>query len=119
MIYIAAGIILGILAGLNLNLVFNPEYAVYISLAILAILDTLFNMLYENLGGDLTLFRSIVLLAGDLVFGLFLGYVGEQLGLPIYLAAVFAFGNNIYVNLRSICDFMIKKYKKNKTDKID
>ncbi len=117
MIYIAAGIILGILAGLNLDLVFNPEYAVYISLAILAILDTLFNMLYENLCGDLTLFRSIVLLVGDLVFGLFLGYVGEQLGLPIYLAAVFAFGNNIYVNLRSICDFMIEKYKKNKTDK--
>lgn len=114
MIYVVAGIILGIVAGLNLNLAYSPEYAVYISIAVLAILNTIFNMLYENLEGELTPIRSAVLLAGDLVFGLLLGYVGEQLGLPIYLAAVFAFGNNIYQNLRSITDFMLEKYKKSK-----
>jgi len=43
-----------------------------------------------------------------------LGYVGEQLGLPIYLAAVFAFGNNIYKNLRIMSNFMLEKYNKNK-----
>ena len=48
MIYVAAGLILGIIAGLNLNIVYNPEYIVYISLAILAMFNTIFNMLYEN-----------------------------------------------------------------------
>ena len=99
MIYVAAGLILGIVAGLNLNIVYNPDYIVYISLTILAILNTIFNMLHENKAGELTIAKSIAFLLTDLLFALFLGFVGEQLGLPIYLAAVFAFGNNIYKKL--------------------
>ncbi|MGD9568029.1 MAG: DUF1290 domain-containing protein [Sedimentibacter sp.] len=114
MIYVVAGVILGILAGVNLDLVYNPDFAVYISLAVLAILNTIFNMLNENLKGELTPVKSIVFLLSDLVFGLLLGYVGEQLGLPIYLAAVFAFGNNIYKNSRSMINFTLEKYQKNK-----
>ncbi len=114
MIYVVAGVILGILAGLNLNLVYSPSYAVYISLAVLAILNSIFNMLNENLKGELTLVKSTVYLITDLVFGLLMGYVGEQLGLPIYLAAVFAFGNNIYINSKSMINYMIEKYQKNK-----
>lgn len=114
MIYVVAGIILGVLAGFNLNLVYNPDYAVYISLAVLAILNTIFNLLNENLHGELTPIKSMVYLICDLGFGLLLGYVGEQLGLPIYLAAVFAFGNNIYKNLRIMSNFMLEKYNKNK-----
>ncbi|HAQ40263.1 MAG TPA: DUF1290 domain-containing protein [Clostridiales bacterium] len=114
MIYVVVGVILGILAGLNLNLVYSTEYAVYISLAVLAIINTIFDMLTENLKGELTPAKSVIFLAGDLIFALLLGYVGEQLGLPIYLAAVFAFGNNIYKNLRSMTNFMLEKYNKNK-----
>ena len=114
MIYVVAGVILGILAGFNLNLVYNPDFAVYISLAVLAILNTIFNLLNENLKGELTPVKSVIFLISDLGFGLLLGYVGEQLGLPIYLAAVFAFGNNIYKNLRSMINFALEKYQKNK-----
>lgn len=114
MIYVVVGITLGIVAGLNLNLIYSPDYAVYISLAILAIVNTIFNLLNENLKGELTPIKSAAFLIGDLVFAILLGYVGEQLGLPIYLAAVFAFGNNIYKNLRTITNFMLEKYKKNK-----
>lgn len=114
MIYVVAGVILGILAGFNLNLVYNPDFAVYISLAVLAILNTIFSMLEENLKGELTPVKSITFLISDLGFGLLLGYVGEQLGLPIYLAAVFAFGNNIYKNLRSMINFALENYQKKK-----
>jgi len=112
MIYVVAGIILGILAGLNLNLIYSPEYAVYISLAVLAILNTIFNMLNENTKGELTPVKSVIFLVRDLGFGLLLGYVGEQLGLPIYLAAVFAFGNNIYKNISNMTNLMLQKYNK-------
>lgn len=114
MIYVIAGVVLGIIAGMNLNLIYSPEYAVYISLSILAIINTIFNMLNDNIKGELTVLRSIVNLFSDLLFGLLLAYVGEQLGLPIYLAAVFAFGNNIYKNIKNITDVMIEKFKKNK-----
>lgn len=114
MIYVIAGVLVGILAGLNLDLVYNPDYAVYISITVLAILNSIFNILNENLRGGITLLKSVIFLLSDLVFGLLMGYVGEQLGLPIYLAAVFAFGNNIYVNTKSMVLFMLDKYKKNK-----
>ncbi len=114
MIYVIAGVVLGIIAGMNLNLVYNPEYAVYISLGILAIINTIFEMLNDNIKGELTFIKSIFYLIGNLVYGLLLGYIGEQLGLPIYLAAVFAFGNNIYKNLRNIMNIMLEKYQKNK-----
>jgi len=114
MIYVAAGLVLGVIAGLNLDLAYSPEYAVYISLTILAILNSIFNMLSENLNGELTPVKSILFLTGDLVFALFLGYIGEQLGLPIYLAAIFAFGNNIYKNLNIMINFLLEKYNKNK-----
>ena len=114
MIYVAAGLILGIVAGLNIKIVYNPDYIVYISLSILAILNTIFNMLHENKTGELTFLKSIAYLLTDLSFALFLGYVGEQLGLPIYLAAVFAFGNNIYKKLRILADILLEKFNKNK-----
>ncbi len=114
MIYVAAGLILGIIAGLNLNFVYNPAYIVYISLAILAILNTIINMLHDSKTTDLTIAKSSVYLLTDLLFALFLGFVGEQLGLPIYLAAVFAFGNNIYKKLRLLVDIYLDKFSKNK-----
>ena len=114
MIYVAAGLILGIVAGLNLNLVYNPAYIVYISLAILAILNTIINMLHDSKTSELKIEKSITYLLTDLLFALFLGFVGEQLGLPIYLAAVFAFGNNIYKKLRLLVDIYLEKFSENK-----
>jgi len=114
MIYVAAGLILGIVAGLNLNLVYNPNYIVYISLAILAVLNTIINMLHDSKTTELSMGKSIAYLLTDLLFALFLGFVGEQLGLPIYLAAVFAFGNNIYKKIKVIVDIYLEKYFINK-----
>jgi len=110
--YVIAGIILGIIAGLNFNVGYNPAYAVYISLSILALIDTIINIISENLNSEVNILKSGILLISDLAFALLLGYIGEQLGLPIYLAAIFAFGNNIYKNIRVITNFVIQKYNK-------
>jgi small basic protein len=114
MIYVATGLVLGIIAGLNLNIVYNPNYIVYISLTILAILNTIINLLHDNKTSELTVVKSLAFLLTDLLYALFLGFVGEQLGLPIYLAAVFAFGNNIYKKLRNLVDIYLEKFEKNK-----
>jgi len=108
--YVIAGIVLGIIAGLKFNVGYNPEYSVYIALSILAIINTIFNILCENLKGEIKTIKAVLLLVSDLAFALFLGYLGEQLGLPIYLAAVFAFGNNLYKNLKIMLDFVLEKY---------
>ncbi|MBP1924173.1 small basic protein [Sedimentibacter acidaminivorans] len=110
MLYVIAGVVLGVVVGLKFNVSYNPEYIVYISLTILAMINTIFNILCENLKGEIKIFKSALYLVSDLVFALFLGYIGERLGLPIYLAAVFAFGNNIYKNFKIMLDFVITKY---------
>jgi small basic protein len=114
MIYIVSGLILGIIAGLNLNFLYSPQYAVYISLAILALINSIANTLLDNMNGDVKVLKSVTLLLSDLVFALFLGFIGEQLGLPIYLAPVFAFGNNTYKKIREIVELLIGRYDKNK-----
>lgn len=108
MLYVIIGLGIGILAGLKLNIGYNPSYAVYISLAILAIINSIVEMTSDNLKKEVNVLKSGLYLVADLVFALLLGYIGEQLGLPIYLAAVFAFGNNIYKNIRVIVDSLIK-----------
>jgi small basic protein len=114
MVYILAGLILGIVAGLNLNIVYEPEYSVYISLAILAIINTIFDILASNLQNNMKLSKSLLLLISDLFFALSLGYVGEKIGLPIYLAPIFAFGNSIFNNTRLITNNIFEKINKNK-----
>ena len=78
MIYVGAGLILGILAGLNFNVIYNPEYVVYISLAILAIVNTIFNLLYEDKTGELNLLKSIAYLLTDLIFAYVFGLRWEN-----------------------------------------
>ncbi len=114
MLYVIGGIALGILVALKANIGYSLQYAVYIALFILAIINAITNILSENLNGQITNIRSLILLLSDLIFACVLGYIGEQLGLPIYLAAVFAFGNNMYKNSRTMIDYVIEKYSKNK-----
>lgn len=112
MLYVIAGLAIGILAGLKLNIGYNPAYAVYISLLTLAIINTIINMACDNFKKEMNILKSGLLLSSDLIFALLLGFIGDKLGLPIYLAAVFAFGNNIYKNIRVITNFLIQKYNK-------
>ncbi|MDD2493848.1 MAG: DUF1290 domain-containing protein [Tissierellia bacterium] len=112
MLYVIAGLIIGIIAGFKLNIGYNPAFGVYISLVILAIINTIFNVLSDNIKKEINILKSGLLLIADLIFALLLGYIGEQLGLPIYLAAIFAFGNNIYSNIKSLMDLLIIKFDK-------
>lgn len=113
LLYVIAGLVIGILAGFKLNIGYNPAFGVYISLVVLAIINTIFNVLSDNFKKEISILKSGLLLISDLIFALLLGYIGEQLGLPIYLAAIFAFGNNIYGNIRNFMNFLINKFDKN------
>lgn len=116
MLYVIGGIVLGVFVGLKANIGYSLQYAVYIALIILAVINAITNILCENINGRITTLRSIILLFADLIFSVALGYIGEQLGLPVYLAAVFAFGNNMYKNIKTMVDLLIQKYNKNEND---
>ncbi|MGI6485023.1 MAG: small basic family protein [Tepidanaerobacteraceae bacterium] len=114
-IYPLLGLIIGIAVGIFLPVTVPTLYAPYVSIAVLAILDSIFGGIRSiqedcfDVGIFLTGFLSNTLLAG------FLAYFGDRLGIPIYLAAIFAFGVRIFQNLAIIRRSLIKKLaKKNK-----
>jgi len=103
------GLVIGIILGLHFPLHLPAAYAKYMSVALLAALDSIFGGVRAGLEGRfdnivfVTGFFSNTLLAG------FLAYIGDQLGVELYLAAVFAFGVRLFQNLAFIRRFLLKK----------
>ncbi|AYO30359.1 MAG: hypothetical protein PWR06_329 [Thermoanaerobacteraceae bacterium] len=114
MIYPLIGLLLGIFVGIYAPINVPVIYAPYMSIAVLAALDSVFGGIRAieennfNMNIFITGFFSNALLAG------FLAYFGDRLGIPIYLAAIFAFGVRIFQNLAIIRREIIERlFKKN------
>jgi len=106
---VVVGLAVGVVIGLKLPLVVPPAYTNYIGLAVLAALDSVFGGIratmedhYDNVI-FLTGFFSNALLAAGLAF------LGDRLGVPLYLAAVVAFGVRTFQNLGIIRRHLLKK----------
>lgn len=109
MIYPALGLLLGIIVGYYSPMTVPTFYAPYMSISVLAALDSIFGGIRAIREGNFIIsifatgFFSNALLAG------FLAYFGDRLGIPIYLAAIFAFGVRIFQNLAIIRRDIISK----------
>lgn len=103
------GIAVGVLIGLNVPVVLPHAYAKYLSVAALAALDSVFGGLRAAMEEHfdntifITGFFSNALLAAGLAF------IGERLGIDLYLAAVVAFGVRLFQNLAIIRRHLLKK----------
>ena len=103
------GLALGIILGINIPLLLPQTYAKYMSVAALAAMDSVFGGIRagmeDNYRNDvfLTGFFSNALLAAGLAF------LGERLGIDLYLAAVVAFGVRLFQNLAIIRRHLLKK----------
>lgn len=103
--------IIGLLFGIILGVVFDvniPErFSPYMSVAILACLDSVFGAVRANLSKN---FQADIFISG--FFGnAALAYLGDKLGIPIYIAAVIVFGGRIFDNFAIIRRLIIEKYK--------
>lgn len=107
------GLIIGILIGVFFIPVNIPQqYSNYVAVAILAALDSVFGGIAANLQGkfDLKIFLSGFF--GNALLAAALAYIGDQLGIQIYLAAIFAFGNRLFLNFAIIRRYILNKSAK-------
>lgn len=106
------GLILGVLIGLFPQLNIPPEYSKYMAVAILACLDSVFGGVAASMQGkfDMKIFVSGFFSNSLLAAGL--AFIGDKLGADIYLAAVFAFGNRLFLNFAIIRRYLLNKYPK-------
>jgi small basic protein len=96
------GLIIGVLIGVFLPYNIPQQYSTYVAVAILAALDSVFGGAAATLQGkfDLKVFLSGFF--GNALLAAGLAYIGDQLGIQIYLAAIFAFGNRLFLNFAII-----------------
>lgn len=107
------GLIIGILAGVFYIPVNIPQqYSNYVAVAILAALDSVFGGIAANMQGkfDMKIFLSGFF--GNALLAASLAYIGDQLGIEIYLAAIFAFGNRLFLNFAIIRRYILNKPSK-------
>jgi len=102
-------LILGIFIGFQLPVFIPLVYAKYMSVAILAVLDSVFGGIraYMENVFDTEVFVSGFITNALLAAGL--AYLGDRLGVEMYLAAVVAFGVRLFQNLAIIRRYLFKK----------
>jgi len=111
MIYISIiiGCIIGALIGMNAPVI-SYTYSSYLSIAIIAALDTVFggiaSVVKKNF--DLKIFLSGFF--GNAILSMALTYLGQKLNVDIYLAAIFVFVWRMFNNLGIIRRYYIEKW---------
>lgn len=104
------GLLVGFIIGYILNVPLPAMYAKYMSVALLASLDSIFGgikgVIQNKYDGQILISGFIfnTLLAGSLA------YIGDRVGVDLYYAAIFAFGVRLFQNLAIIRRLILDKY---------
>lgn len=111
MIYIAilVGCILGALVGMGAPVI-SYTYSIYLSIAIVAALDTVFGGIASVVNGNFDLKIFLSGFFGNAILSIALTYLGEKLNVDIYLAAIVVFVGRMFVNLAIIRRYYIDKW---------
>ena len=96
------GLLVGVLAGLVLNINVGFELSRYSAVAILAALDSVLGAVRAELDG---VYDNRIFISGFLVNAItavILTFIGDRLGLDLYLVALITFGLRIFNNVALI-----------------
>ena len=97
-----AGLLVGVLLGLVLNVNVSFELSRYSAVAILAALDSVLGAVRAELDG---VYDNRIFISGfvvNAIVAVLLTFVGDRLGLDLYLVALLAFGLRIFDNVALI-----------------
>ena len=113
MAWAVLGIFIGLIVGLNTSYTIPIEYIKYTAVIIVGILDSLFGAIraeatHENYNPTIFLTGLI----SNMLMAIAITYLGEELGLDLYLAATVVFTFRIFSNLGIIRRSFLHKYEK-------
>lgn len=105
------GLITGLVVGFCFPLAIPLAYAKYLSVGVLAALDSTFGGLRAGLEDTFDNTVFITGFFGNALLAGVLAYIGDQLGVDLYLAAVFVFGVRVFQNLAIIRRHVLLKWR--------
>ena len=97
-----AGLLVGVLAGLVLNVNVSFEFSRYSAVAILAALDSVLGAVRAELDG---VYDNRIFISGfvvNAIVAVLLTFIGDRLSLDLYLVALITFGIRIFNNVALI-----------------
>ena len=96
------GLGLGVVLGLVLNVSVSPELARYTAVAILAGLDSVLGAVRAELDGHYDNRVFITGFVANTLVAVVLTFLGDRLGIDLYLVALIVFGLRIFQNVALI-----------------
>lgn len=112
--------LIGLLVGLAVGYVFPwtipSQWSLYVAAGLLAALDSALGGFRSRLKGDFKLEIFLSGTFGNAAIAAFLTWLGQRLGIPLYLAAVVVFGTRMFQNFAEIRRELLTS--KPKSDKI-
>lgn len=113
MIFVLILICIGVAIGLLVPYQFTAAVSsIYFSVGILAAIDSILGGLkasYEN-KFDILIFVSGFVV--NIILAMLLSWLGDNLGVPLYYAAIFVFGTRLFNNMASIRRLIIERFRK-------
>lgn len=116
MIYIAivVGCLLGALIGINAPVI-PYTYSSYLSIAIIAALDSVFGGITAVIKKNFDLKIFLTGFFGNSILSIALTYLGNKLNVDIYLAAIIVFVGRMFTNLAIIRRYYVDKWTTRKS----
>lgn len=119
MLWAILGILAGILIGLGVDYTIPLEYTKYTAVTLLGVLDALFGAIRAEIAKDQ--YNAIIFITGlffNIILALGITYLGDKMGLDLYLAATVVFTFRIFSNVgitrRSVLENILEKQKSKK-----
>lgn len=105
------GLLIGVILGFLIDIDIPSYLSPYMSVAILASLDSVFGAIRANLSKN---FKPDIFISGffgNAILAAALAFLGDRLGIPIYMAAVIVFGGRIFDNFAIVRRLLLEKSK--------
>ena len=119
LIAMVLGLLGGIVLGFALNISYPTEYSFYITMGLLAAIDSILGAARSHLEGK---YNNLIFISGFITNAILAGllaYLGDRLGVPLYYAAILVFGGRLFQNLAVIRRLLIDKYMLKKDSNIN